>query len=118
MSARAFKPQAAILREPDGFSIEVDEQGERADIILDRPPMNIVSIHERDQLCAAFAELDAHPGVRVIVLRGAGENFSSGGKIAGFLALQGSLAALILLSLWSVFRGTSDNYRKGERRDA
>ncbi len=38
-------------------------------------------------------------------------------KIAGFLALQGSLAALILLSLWSVFRGTSKNYRSGEPTD-
>jgi hypothetical protein len=36
-------------------------------------------------------------------------------KVAGFLALQGSLAALILLSLWSVFRGSSESYRSGER---
>jgi hypothetical protein len=31
-------------------------------------------------------------------------------KIAGFLALQASLAALIGLSLWAVFRGSSSNY--------
>ena len=31
-------------------------------------------------------------------------------KIAGFLALQASLAALIGLSLWAVFRGSSRNY--------
>jgi hypothetical protein len=35
-------------------------------------------------------------------------------KIAGFLALQSSLAALVSLSLWSVFRGSSDSYRSGE----
>jgi len=35
-------------------------------------------------------------------------------KIAGFLSLQASLAALVVLSLWSVFSGTSDNYRSGE----
>jgi len=35
-------------------------------------------------------------------------------KIAGFLALQTSLAALVGLSLWSVFRGTSASYRSGE----
>ena len=35
-------------------------------------------------------------------------------KIAGFLALQTSLAALVVLSLWSVFSGTSNNYRSGE----
>jgi hypothetical protein len=32
-------------------------------------------------------------------------------KVAGFLALQTSLAALILLSLWSVFRGSPASYR-------
>ena len=31
-------------------------------------------------------------------------------KIAGFLALQASLAALVGLSLWAVFRGSSENY--------
>ncbi len=35
-------------------------------------------------------------------------------KIAGFLALQTSLATLVALSLWSVFRGTSTSYRSGE----
>jgi hypothetical protein len=34
-------------------------------------------------------------------------------KVAGFLALQGSLAALILLSLWAVFRGSSTSYQGG-----
>lgn len=31
-------------------------------------------------------------------------------KVAGFLSLQASLAALVGLSLWSVFRGTQRNY--------
>lgn|SRR5512139_3860684 len=35
-------------------------------------------------------------------------------KIAGFLALQTSLAVLVGLALWSVFRGTSASYRSGE----
>ena len=34
-------------------------------------------------------------------------------KIAGFLALQTSLAALIVLSLWAVFRGSGRNYTEG-----
>jgi hypothetical protein len=34
-------------------------------------------------------------------------------KIAGFLALQGSLAALVGLALWAVFRGSSRNYTDG-----
>ncbi len=35
-------------------------------------------------------------------------------KIASFLLLQGSLMALIVLSLWSVFRASTENYRSGE----
>jgi len=38
-------------------------------------------------------------------------------KIAGFLALQGSLAALIGLSVWSALVGTSQSYRSGENGD-
>ena len=34
-------------------------------------------------------------------------------KVVGFLALQTSLAALIGLSLWAVFRGSSRNYTQG-----
>jgi hypothetical protein len=45
-----------------------------------------------------------HPGFAVL-------------KVLGFLALQTSLAALILLSLWAVFRGSSRSYRSGETRE-
>ena len=69
----------------DGFRVEIDEARERADIILDRPPLNVVSMQEREQLAAVFGELDRNDAVRVIVLRGAGKNFSSGGEISGFM---------------------------------
>jgi 2-oxoglutaroyl-CoA hydrolase len=75
----------ALPAAPDGFRIEIDGANERADIILERPPLNIVSMRERDQFDLTFRALDADPAVRVIVLRSAGENFSSGGNIAGFL---------------------------------
>src|SRR6266567_2573327 len=78
-------PTTGLLTNLDGFRIEIDEARERADIILDRPPLNVVSMPQRDQLRAAFEALDAHPAVRVIVLRAAGEHFSSGGDIKGFL---------------------------------
>src|ERR1700761_7585244 len=74
-----------LLQDLDGFSIEVDEQRERADIILDRPPLNVISMHARDQLRAAFEALDEDDRVRVIVVRAVGEHFSSGGDIKGFL---------------------------------
>ena len=74
-----------VLQDLDGFRIEVDADRERGDIILDRAPMNVISMAERDQLRLAFEALDSDDSVRVIVLRAEGENFSSGGYIKGFL---------------------------------
>lgn len=74
-----------ILAALDGFRVEIDEANERADIVLDRPPLNIVSMRQREQLSAVFDELSRDRRVRVVVLRGAGDNFSSGGDIAGFM---------------------------------
>ena len=75
-----------ILAKLNGFRVEIDAARERADIILDRPPLNIIEISQRDQLRLVFEELDNDDRVRVIVLRAEGKNFSSGGNIAGFLA--------------------------------
>lgn len=72
----------------DGFRVEIDPARERADIILARPPLNVISMPERDQLRATFEALDANPAVRVIVLRAEGEHFSSGGDIKGFLEVS------------------------------
>jgi 2-oxoglutaroyl-CoA hydrolase len=77
------KPE--LPQHPDGFRIEIDAVRERAHIILDRPPLNVIVMPEREQLRATFEALDADPRVRVIVLRAMGEHFSSGGDIKGFL---------------------------------
>ena len=69
----------------DGFRVEIDTARERADIVLARPPLNVIAMPERDQLRATFEALDTDPAVRVIVLRAEGEHFSSGGDIKGFL---------------------------------
>jgi len=78
-------PARELPPELDGFRVEVDAARERADIVLDRPPFNIVSMRQRDQLRIVFEALDADPRVRVIVLRARGEHFSSGGDIRGFM---------------------------------
>ena len=69
----------------DGFRVEIDAGRERGDVVLDRPPLNVIQMSQRDQLRAAFEALDADPSVRVIVVRAVGEHFSSGGEIRGFL---------------------------------
>jgi 2-oxoglutaroyl-CoA hydrolase len=73
------------LAKLDGFEVEIDEARERADIILNRPPYNIVSMPQRDQLRLVFETLDEDARVRIIVVRSIGEHFSSGGNIGGFL---------------------------------
>ncbi|ANN67422.1 enoyl-CoA hydratase/isomerase family protein [Bordetella bronchialis] len=78
-------PAHALLEEYDGFHVHIDAARARADIVLERPPFNIISMRERDQLRLVFEALDDDDRVRVIVLRAAGEHFSSGGDIKGFL---------------------------------
>ena len=79
-------PAHHLLETLDGFRVELDAQSERADVVLDRPPLNVVTMPQRDQLRLVFEALDVDERVRVIVLRAAGEHFSSGGDIPGFLA--------------------------------
>jgi 2-oxoglutaroyl-CoA hydrolase len=85
MSEKLTHPAASLLENLDGFRVEVDAARERADIILHRPPLNVISMEQRDQLRTVFEALDADDRVRVIVLRAEGEHFSSGGNIKGFL---------------------------------
>jgi 2-oxoglutaroyl-CoA hydrolase len=75
-------PRLAAL---DGFRVEIDPAHERADVVLDRPPLNVISMPQRDQLRLVFEALDEDARVRIIVLRAVGEHFSSGGNIKGFV---------------------------------
>ena len=77
-----FDPHLTKL---DGFRVELDPENERADIVLDRPPLNVIEMKQRDQLRLVFEALDEDERVRVIVLRAIGQHFSSGGNIKGFL---------------------------------
>ncbi|MCL1481450.1 MULTISPECIES: enoyl-CoA hydratase/isomerase family protein [unclassified Marinobacter] len=74
-----------LASEFDGFDVQIDPQAERADIILNRPPLNVIEMAQRDELRQVFEALDQLDDVRVIVLRSEGEHFSSGGNIRGFL---------------------------------
>jgi 2-oxoglutaroyl-CoA hydrolase len=78
-------PATTLPADLDGFRVEIIPEQQRANIILDRPPLNVISMRARDQLRIVFEALDADERVRVIVLLGHGEHFSSGGDIRGFL---------------------------------
>ena len=69
----------------DGFTVKIDAEQKRGDIILERGEYNTISMVQRDQLKAVFEALDADDRVRVIVVRSIGKHFSSGGYIMGFL---------------------------------
>jgi 2-oxoglutaroyl-CoA hydrolase len=69
----------------NGFRVELTAEKQRADVILDRPPLNVIEMPQRDQLRLVFEALDEDERVRVIVLRAIGEHFSSGGNIKGFM---------------------------------
>ena len=78
-------PASTLPAALDGFSVRIDADRERADIVLSRPPFNVISMGQREQLRIVFEALDADERVRVVVLRSEGEHFSSGGDIRGFL---------------------------------
>ncbi len=83
MSSITFNdPRLATL---DGFKVELSPETQRADIILHRPPLNVIEMPQRDQLRLVFEALDDDERVRVIVVRAIGEHFSSGGNIRGFM---------------------------------
>jgi 2-oxoglutaroyl-CoA hydrolase len=73
------------LAKLNGFRVDLNAEKDRADIVLDRPPFNVIEMPQRDQLRMVFEALDEDERVRVIVLRAIGEHFSSGGNIKGFL---------------------------------
>ena len=75
----------ARLSTLNGFEVDLDAAKQRADIVLNRPPLNVIEMAQRDQLRLVFEALDEDDRVRVIVLRAVGEHFSSGGNIKGFM---------------------------------
>jgi 2-oxoglutaroyl-CoA hydrolase len=92
-------PAQILLSKLDGFRLEFSESNARADIVLHRPPLNIVNLEQREQLRVVFEALDEDPRIRVIVLRSAGEHFSAGGDISG---LVDASAERISRLAWSV----------------
>jgi 2-oxoglutaroyl-CoA hydrolase len=89
----------------DGFRVERDEARGVATITLDVPgKFNRVSMAARDELRGVFEELDRDESVRYVVLAGAGDAFTAGGDIPGFLER----------SAWDVSR-LADNVAAPER---
>lgn len=93
------------MTEHDGFRVERDAGRGVATVTLDVPgKFNRVSMNARDELRSVFEELDRDAAVRFVVLAGAGDAFTAGGDIPGFLQR----------SAWDVSR-LADNVAAPER---
>jgi 2-oxoglutaroyl-CoA hydrolase len=93
------------MSEHDGFRVARDTAHGVATVTLDVPgKFNRVSMNARDELRRLFEELDRDDAIRFIVLTGAGEVFTAGGDIPGFLQR----------SAWDISR-LADNVAAPER---
>ncbi len=64
-------------------SLALEENAGVLHVILDRPDRrNAINLAMFDELRAVFEEVGTNPRVRVVVLRGSGGNFCSGGDLA------------------------------------
>jgi 2-oxoglutaroyl-CoA hydrolase len=76
--------RGALLKELDGLRVEVDVEKKIGYLILDRPPLNIVSYTGRSQIRAIIEAMDEDDDVGVIVIRGEGGTYTSGGDVKSF----------------------------------
>ncbi|MEM8931908.1 MAG: enoyl-CoA hydratase-related protein, partial [Acidobacteriota bacterium] len=68
--------------DPQSFRYSLDADTGVATVTLDRPERyNALTFEVYDELKRVFDQLDVEPGVRAIVLTGAGKAFCSGGDV-------------------------------------
>ena len=84
MSKDYADERGALLRELDGLRVEIDGDKKIGHLILDRPPLNIVSYKGRFQIRALIEAMDEDDDVGVIVIRGSGGVYTSGGDVKAF----------------------------------
>jgi 2-oxoglutaroyl-CoA hydrolase len=62
--------------------------GQVAVLTLDHGRYNVITWEMRQVMADRFADIDADPQVKIVVVKAAGEHFSSGGDIAGFMEVE------------------------------
>ncbi|MGH3311025.1 MAG: enoyl-CoA hydratase/isomerase family protein [Streptomyces sp.] len=68
--------------------LERGHDGRVAYLTLDHGKYNIITMETRQVMADRFAEIDADKDVQVVVIKGEGEHFSSGGDIPGFMEVE------------------------------
>lgn len=85
---------------PEG-TVDVRRDGPVAIVTLNRPPVNALSMAMVGRLGEAIRGLEGDPGLRAVVITGAGTSFCAGGDIAEFSRMDSA--------------GILDSVRKGQR---
>lgn len=71
-----------------GGDILLDRDGPVAYLTLSHGKYTVVTWEMRQRMAERFAEIDADPEIRAVVVRSDGEHFTSGGDIAGFMEVD------------------------------
>ncbi|MGH7813704.1 MAG: enoyl-CoA hydratase/isomerase family protein [Candidatus Binataceae bacterium] len=88
------------MRTHDSPPVRYERRGAVAVVTLNRPErLNAYNLTMRDGLFEAFGAIHDDPGVRAVVLQGAGAAFSTGGDLAEF-----GLAPSPIVARWARFR--------------
>lgn len=72
----------------DEIRFERSHDGRVANLTLDHGKLNIITMEMRALMAERFAEIDTDSKIQVVVIRGDGEHFTSGGDIAGFMKVD------------------------------
>src|SRR5438093_4915941 len=59
-------------------TIALDYDAPVARIVLNNPPLNVITLEMMDELIVAVEEVESHVDISVLILRGAGQGFSAG----------------------------------------
>ncbi|HDH58483.1 MAG TPA: enoyl-CoA hydratase/isomerase family protein, partial [Bacteroidetes bacterium] len=75
--------------------IKVEKSPGRCDVILNNPPLNILTIAMMEEICDAVNEAATDTGLRVLVFRSEGKHFSAGASVEEHTAdkVEGMIAA-------------------------
>jgi 2-oxoglutaroyl-CoA hydrolase len=73
-----------------GGEIRLDRShdGRVANLTIDHGRYNVITMETRQTMQERFTEIDRDPRIQVVVIRGEGEHFTSGGDIAGFMEVE------------------------------
>lgn len=68
--------------------LERSHEGRVANLTLNHGRFNIITWETRQVMADRFAEIDADRDIKLVVIRGEGEHFTSGGDIPGFMEVD------------------------------